>query len=420
MPNYAAIGRSGALRNITGDLLNVAALIRQEKALNMQQETHDIAMSEHQYKVDERDIRDKMTTDLGPAITNRGSAVSMENAIQSHKLMAADNEERAAIEQEKADEMQVQDVDSLQLMKDFDEAELTSAKKDLREWGMKNGLVQQVGGRMVISNKNKQIGMEMLAQDFKFKMIMNKSALLDTSTQKNQIKKELADMKEKGKGAEDKKYQELQAKLEKKEKMEAGFLSTINLLDDEIRRKKALQGEKSLTPSNKNYVNAAGDTLNVNVNDPDAVKAARAAGYRPYVAKGKDGSDRRLWMESASKELNIQYGKLTDEGYVINKDSIELRNRINLLLQKYYKAGYNPKEAASRAITEATGDKLSEDATERLRSGVSRNKDKGLRSRGLTKKGRPTWGEFLPAAQKVNPTLSVAQLKKEYLNAYGK
>jgi hypothetical protein len=240
MPNFAAIGRSRALSNVTGDLLNVAALIRQEKTLKMQEETHDIVMSEHADKV----ARENMTSDLGPAISNRGSQVPMENAIQSHRKIAADNEERAAIEQEKADEMQVQDVDSLALMREFEEAELPSAQKALREWGVKNGLVQQVGGRMVISNKNKKIGMEMLAQDFKFKMVMNKAVLLDASNQKNGIKKELADMKESGKGPDDKKYAELQQRLKKAETIEAGALSNINLLDDTLRRAKALKEEK--------------------------------------------------------------------------------------------------------------------------------------------------------------------------------
>lgn len=85
------------------------------------------------------------------------------------------------------------------------------------------------------------------------------------------------------------------------------------------------------------------------------IETGQAQAPRKVIdAKGKGaGKDRRMWMESASKELGAQYGTLTEMGYVIDPENIDLRNDVNMLLEKYFEQGYNAKEATTRAISEA-------------------------------------------------------------------
>jgi hypothetical protein len=289
MPEYAAIGRSGALRGAASDILKGASMLREqqkEKAAGEEAE----AISKVRVPIAGTDTR-AMPTSIQETIAAKPE-------IAQEQVQAKETFEASRAEMEEQEEQQVRSVEELPAMKQLKDT--PTAYNRLMDIARANNWIQDVGGVPTISNKQLKIAQGIISTDLKLNKEINELALGDITQQITGLKQSMLDPKMK-----EEERAQAQTQVESLVGQQTTYLNAVNMLDREIQKELAVR--KPTAPSVKTkelmYQDEAGNYRWGLLDESGKVIKDLRSATQGEISKGKGkalgANEYRQWVKQA-------------------------------------------------------------------------------------------------------------------------
>lgn len=169
---YAALGRSKALSNIQGDILNIAQTMR----LGQQ-------IEDYQYKSALRKEADESVIDITPSQTVGDMvgqrAMQDKQDIRAIQSTAETRKATAEIDKQEAFDNKVFEVKNTRFMERLSSMSPKAANR-VYKWADLNGFLIKKDGRVLITGRHLRLGQKMLMEDMEFQQALHKDMLIDS------------------------------------------------------------------------------------------------------------------------------------------------------------------------------------------------------------------------------------------------